>query len=104
MCRFSTRSIWNKLWFSIIELDDPLLHRLLPGCTHGIVQDFRVNECHLWQGMGHPLLDQGQAHSVVNEFNRFGVTKRLEAKVEGIALLITVSFSDQFFRMLARRK
>ena len=44
--------------------------------------------------MGHPLLDQDQAHSVVNEFNRFGVTKRMEAKVEEITLLITDPMGD----------
>src|SRR5271157_4073029 len=94
-CHWQELLARNKLWFSISELDDPLLHCLLPGGTHGVIQNFRVDKRHLWRSMGHPLLDQDQAHSVVNEFNSFGVTKRMEAEMKEIALLIT---DTMFFR------
>src|SRR6266567_4075930 len=84
----------NKLWFSIVELDDSLLHCLLPGCAHGVIQNFRINERHLWRSVSHPLLDQDQTHSVVDEFNCLGVAKRMEAKMKEIALLITNSIGD----------
>src|SRR5579859_3019664 len=67
----------------------PMLHGLLPSCTHGVIQDFRIDERHFWRSMSHPLLDQDQAHAVVNELNRLGVAKRMEAEMKEISLLIT---------------
>src|SRR5258708_9035698 len=89
----------NKLWFSIIELDDPLLQRLLPGGTHRLVENFRVDQSHFWRSMGHPLLNENQTHSIVNKFNGFRVAKSMEAEMKEMALLIT---DTMFFRQVIK--
>src|SRR5215469_964681 len=79
---------WNKLRLAIVELNDPMLHGLLPGCTHSVIQNSRVGEGHFWTRMCHPLLDENQAHSVVDKFDSFRVAKRMKAKVKKVSLFI----------------
>src|SRR5260370_37246541 len=69
---------WNKLWLPIVELNNPLLHRLLPLGAHGLIENFGVDQSHFWRGMRHPLLDHDQTHPVVNELNCFGMTKGVQ--------------------------
>lgn len=78
----------NQLWLAIAELDNAKLHRLFPGFAHGFIQDFRVDQGHFWARVRHPLLNENQAHSVVDEFNSFRVAKSMEAEMKEIALLI----------------
>jgi hypothetical protein len=58
-----------------------LLNRLFPCLTHGFIQNLGIDQSHLWAGMRHPLLNENQAHSIVDEFNGFRMAKSMEAEI-----------------------
>ncbi len=78
-----------------------LLNRLFPCLTHGFIQNLGIDQSHLWAGMRHPLLNENQAHSIVDEFNGFRMAKSMEAEMENVSLLIAdVIFVGQMIETL----
>src|SRR5712692_8487752 len=66
-----------------------MLHRLFPLRTHGLIQDFRVNQGHFRAGMGHPLLHQNQAHASIQEFNAFRMSESMKSETKEDSFLVS---------------
>src|SRR5258708_2549164 len=79
---------WHKLWPAVVELDNALLHRLFPLDTHGLIENFGVDEGHFRRSMGHPLLDHDKGHPIVDEFYCLRMSERMEPEVENVSLII----------------
>jgi hypothetical protein len=87
-CHWQKLRSLNHLWLAVVELDNALADRLFPRLLHAFIQDFGVDEGHFWARLCHPLLNENQAHSIVDEFNRLGLAKSMKAEMEHVALLI----------------